>query len=196
MWLLISLPLVFWDTGYVMLRPHSMPGGKYHSPVWVPYALYGTIDYIYGWPAYNAHNGFTAAQGTVNIIESIGYIVYLWIVYTYGKQANVKGRGAPSRVTAGWLAEGRIISGRMGAWAVLIGFGTALMTVSKTALYWLNEYFSGFENIGHNDPFTLFFMWIIPNGAWLVLPSYMMYVFGQEILQGLEAAVGEPKKQR
>ncbi|TKA75922.1 hypothetical protein B0A49_04629 [Cryomyces minteri] len=127
------------------------PGGKYHSPVWVPYALYGTIDYIYGWPAYNAHNGFTAAQGTLNIVESIGYVVYLWIVYTHGNPANVKG---------------------------------------------LNEYFSGFENIGHNDPFTLFFMWIIPNGAWLVLPSYMMYVFVQEILQGLEAAVGEPKKRR
>lgn len=31
-------------------------------------------------------------------------------------------------------------------------------------------------------------MWIIPNGAWLIGPSYMMYVFGGEILQGLEMA--------
>lgn len=28
------------------------------------------------------------------------------------------------------------------------------------------------------------------SGAWLVLPSYMMYVFGSEILQGLTIAGG------
>ena len=26
----------------------------------------------------------------------------------------------------------------------------------------LNESFSGFENIGHNDPLSLLFLWIIP----------------------------------
>ena len=26
----------------------------------------------------------------------------------------------------------------------------------------LNEYYSGFENIGHNDPLSLIFLWIIP----------------------------------
>jgi len=53
-------------------------------------------------------------------------------------------------------------------------------------------------------------MWIIPksvtlyvafslvlmhrSGAWIVLPSYMIYVFGAEILQGLESAAGEHRK--
>jgi hypothetical protein len=40
-WLYVSLPLVVWDTSYIALRPHSMPGGKLHSPIWTPYALYG-----------------------------------------------------------------------------------------------------------------------------------------------------------
>jgi hypothetical protein len=35
----------------------------------------------------------------------------------------------------------------------------------------------------------LIFLWIIPNGAWLVFPLYMLYVFGQEILEGLDTAV-------
>lgn len=26
----------------------------------------------------------------------------------------------------------------------------------------LNEYFSGFRNIGHNDAMTIIFLWIIP----------------------------------
>jgi hypothetical protein len=32
-WLLVSLPLVAWDTGYVMLRPLTMPGGSLHWPL-------------------------------------------------------------------------------------------------------------------------------------------------------------------
>lgn len=47
-WLCVSLPLVAWDAGYVMLRPWSMPGGALHWPMWAPYELYGKVDYIYG----------------------------------------------------------------------------------------------------------------------------------------------------
>jgi hypothetical protein len=32
------------------------------------------------------------------------------------------------------------------------------------------------------------------SGAWLVVPSYLIYVFGSEILQGLEIAAGLPYK--
>lgn len=55
---------------------------------------------------------------------------------------------------------------------------------------------AGFDNIGHNDWMTLFFMWIIPNGVWLIFPAYMQYVFGQEILQALLLAADGGKKFR
>ncbi|KAI9703576.1 MAG: hypothetical protein M1836_007346 [Candelina mexicana] len=187
-WLIISLPLVIWDAGYVMLRPHSMPGGYLHSPLWTPYGLYGTVDYMYGWKAWNEHNGFTAAQTSLNIVETIMYGYYLWIVYSYGTSTKTKGRGAPGPNTAGWFGEAKSISGHMGALATLVGLSASVMTVSKTLLYWLNEYYSRFDNIGHNDFFSLMFLWIIPNGAWIVLPTYMTYVFAQEILQGLAIA--------
>ncbi|KAJ4294958.1 hypothetical protein N0V88_005198 [Collariella sp. IMI 366227] len=35
LWLAISLPLVAWDTGYMLMRPHTMPGGSLHWPLWV-----------------------------------------------------------------------------------------------------------------------------------------------------------------
>ncbi|KAI9862708.1 MAG: hypothetical protein M1813_004204 [Trichoglossum hirsutum] len=167
-----------------------MPGGYLHSPVWTPYALYGTVDYIYGWPAYNSHNGFTAAQSTMNILESSLYIWYLWIVYSSGVLSVGEGRGAPGARIAGALGRGRVVSGRMAGTAALVGFGAAVMTLSKTLLYWLNEYFSGFENIGHNSLASLIPLWIIPNGAWIVLPAYMSYVFAAEILDGLSIAAG------
>ena len=31
---------------------------------------------------------------------------------------------------------------------------------------------------------------IFRSGAWIVLPSYMMYVMGAEILEGLDSAAG------
>ncbi|KAJ5818626.1 hypothetical protein N7474_004217 [Penicillium riverlandense] len=197
-WLSLSVPLVIWDAGYVLLRPHSMPGGRLHSPIWTPYALYGTVDYIYGWPAYNARNGFTAAQTVLNIVETLGYVYYLWVVYVHG--SAVVGRGQ-SKISKGfrWLLTGdKVVAGRIGAIALLVAYTASIMTVSKTILYWLNEVFSGFENIGHNDAFTLIVMWIIPNGLWIVFPTYNIYVLGAEILNSLELATprgrpGRPK---
>ncbi|KAF7915941.1 hypothetical protein BELL_0003g00160 [Botrytis elliptica] len=187
-WLFISLPLVAWDAGYVVLRPLSMPGGSLHWPVWAPYELYGKVDYIYGWKAFNEHNGFTMAQTFLNIIESAMYYYYLYILYAYGKSSTAQGRGAPKN--SGVLGEQRSVDGKMGALAVLVGYSAAVMTVSKTVLYWMNEYYSGFENIGHNSIRDLIFLWIIPNGAWIAVPSYIIYVTGSEILQGLTIAAG------
>lgn len=139
-WLVVSIPLVIWDASYVLLRPHSMPGGRLHSPVWTPYALYGTVDYIYGWPAFEARNGFTAAQTVMNVAETIGYIYYLAVVYYYGATVT-SGRGAP-KVKKGllWLLTGeKVVAGKTGAIALLVAYSASVMTLSKTLLYcmWL-----------------------------------------------------------
>ncbi|EAW08159.1 uncharacterized protein ACLA_028840 [Aspergillus clavatus NRRL 1] len=191
LWLLVSVPLVVWDSGYVLLRPHSMPGNKLHSPIWTPYALYGSIDYIYGWPSFDAGNGFTAAQTVLNLVETAAYLYYLFIIYKYGISTTPTGRGSQHKTHKGFLwmlTGGKVVSGRTGAIALLVAYSASIMTLSKTILYWLNELFSGFANIGHNDALTLITMWIIPNGLWIVFPSYNIYILGQEILAALESA--------
>lgn len=122
LWLFISLPLVIWDTSYVLLRPHSMIGGDLHSPVFIPYALYSTVDYVYGFPAYNGRDGFTGAQSSLNIVETLGYLVYLAIVWKVGTSQGLNGLQ-------------RRIEGRWGASAALLGFAISVMTLSKTTLY-------------------------------------------------------------
>lgn len=97
-----------------------MEGGWAHWPLYSPYKLYGEVDHIYGWKAFNARNGFTSAQGFLNVIETLMYFAYLWLWYSRGT-ANADGT--------------RTISGRVGALAVLIGFSSAVMTLSKTLLY-------------------------------------------------------------
>ncbi|KAL2128466.1 hypothetical protein VTI74DRAFT_9135 [Chaetomium olivicolor] len=175
LWLAISLPLVAWDTGYMLLRPHTMPGGSLHWPLWVPYALYGEVDHLYGRKHWELGTGFAAAQSLMNVVETLLYLGYVWMWHRYGKEVAPGAR--------------RAVAGREGAMAVLLGFSAAVMTVSKTMLYWLNEYCSGFDNIGQNTPWRLFWLWIIPNGAWIVAPSiFMVYDMGDEIIAGLSRA--------
>jgi nicotinamide riboside transporter PnuC len=127
---------VVWDTGYVLLRPYSMPGGSLHWPIWVPYELYGRVDYVYGFKALEEKNGFTAAQGMLNLVETLGYMAYLWIVWRSGSQANnTEGTGAPSRKSVGWIGAARSVGGTEAGVAVLIAFATAVMTLNKTVLY-------------------------------------------------------------
>lgn len=130
-----------------------MPGGWAHWPVWAPYELYGNVDHMYGPKQWNLGNGFTAAQGCLNVVETVLYLVYFGVWYK-----NAAGAG----LAAGSSWRERRVSGRAGALAVVIGFAAAVMTVSKTLLYWLNESFSGFDNIGHNKPWDLVLLWIIP----------------------------------
>lgn len=108
-----------------------MPGGKLHWPLWTPYELYGTVDHIYGFPAYNANNGFTAAQGSLNAVETALYLYYVWIVVSKGVKAKVP-QGGSAITKLGWARE---VNGKAGATAVLILFATSLMTLSKTILY-------------------------------------------------------------
>ncbi|KAK2767514.1 hypothetical protein FQN54_003671 [Arachnomyces sp. PD_36] len=189
LWLLVSIPLVVWDTGYIMLRPHSMPGGWLHSPLWTPYALYGTIDYVYGWPAFNARNGFTAAQGFMNIIETLCLVFYLVVVFRHGETVNETGKKkAEEKGILGSLIQDRAVEGRLGAVALLVLFSAMTMTLSKTLLYWSNEFFSGFGNIGHNDLSKLIPLWIIPNGLWIIFPAYSLAILGPEIINALESS--------
>ncbi|KAL5046183.1 hypothetical protein BDW71DRAFT_182284 [Aspergillus fruticulosus] len=192
LWLLISCPLVLWDAGYCLLRPHSMPGGKYHS-FWSGYKWYGTVDYIYGWPAFNANNGFTNAQAVVNLLETGGYLYYLWVVYSYGTVAGGSKGSRESQGTLSWLlATDKVVTGRMGATALLAAFSASVSTVSKTVLYWLQEYFSNFENIGHNE-FWPMVAWIILNGLWIVVPAWNLHVLGEEIVSSLANGTGAPR---
>lgn len=149
-----------------------MRGGDLHW-IWSPYSLYQDIDYVrrdrlkpstlysvltailqvYGLRAFENNEGFTNAQceypaillskahmltiniAFMNIVENFMNIAYLYLAHV--KQSPI---------------------------ALLLGFTSIIMTLSKTILYWLNEYYCGGCSVGHNDLKTLIVYWIIPNG--------------------------------
>ena len=79
----------------------------------------------------------------LNIIETLANIAYLYLAHV-----------------AQWPA------------APMIGFGAALMTLSKTLLYWAQEYYCGFCAVGHNKFWDLVLLWIVPNG-YIAFPLLM-----------------------
>ncbi|KAI8576227.1 hypothetical protein K450DRAFT_257735 [Umbelopsis ramanniana AG] len=154
-WFFISSLVVFWDAGYCLLRPLSMAGGKYNW-IWRPYNLYATVDYFYGPEAIAANDGFTSAQSVMNVVENIVNLTYVYLA------TNPK-------INVGF--------------ANLVGFSGAVMTLSKTILYWLNDHCSGWAHTKHNDLQTFITLWVIPNGVWIVVPAIITVVLGTDLVK-------------
>lgn len=136
LWLAISLPLVLWDTLYILLRPHTMAGGALQWPIWKPYEIYASIDYVYGWPGWDSNDGFGGAQGALNAVETVLYGLYVMVIYYHSVPAATgTGLDVKSEGLGAWLSGGRKVPGKNGNRALLIGFTAAVMTLSKTLLY-------------------------------------------------------------
>lgn len=94
------------------------------------------------------------------------------------------------------------------AWppATIVGFAAATMTLSKTILYWAQEYYCNYCAVGHNNVMDLILLWIIPNGfvcfallskrllsivvyrLWIVVPTFIVLQFGKDLVNSLTFA--------
>ncbi|KAF5381724.1 hypothetical protein D9615_005623 [Tricholomella constricta] len=191
LWFLLTVPVIAWDVGYCFMRPRSMRGGDWHW-LWKPYSLYQDpgperrtlIDVrvarpsiwqrLYQRSMYDIFHSFASSPSDsqpalLNVIETLLNITYLYFAHV-----------------AAWPP------------ATLIGFASANLTLAKTVLYWLQEYYCGFCGIGHNSASTLFIYWIIPNGLWIVVPAIIVARLGKDLAQSLNfaAKASVTKKQK
>jgi hypothetical protein len=130
----------------------------------------------------------------------------MYCYYVYMLAVKGKGTNWYKAWDKSFWTQKTVVQGEGMAQAVVLAFAGAVMTLSKTILYCeyysapcllsalliassgLNEYFSSFENIGHNPWGRLFWLWIVPNGAWIVVPGWMMYVLGKEMVGAMNVA--------
>jgi hypothetical protein len=135
LWIAVSIPLVLWDSLYILLRPHTFSGGALQWPIWKPYEIYAAIDKVYSRSAWDAQEGFGGAQGVLNAIELIMYGLYAMILYNHGVP-TAAGTGLQiSQGVSAWFAGGVKVRGKSGNRALIIGFAASVMTLSKTVLY-------------------------------------------------------------
>lgn len=112
-----------------------MKDGALQWPIWKPYEIYASIDYLYGQPGWDNKVGFGGGQGFVNAIEAVMYGLYLMIVYNHGIFAEGGAGVQVGQGVKGWLSGGVKVNGKTGNKALLLGFSAAVMTLSKTVLY-------------------------------------------------------------
>ncbi|KAK9429909.1 hypothetical protein V1505DRAFT_372560 [Lipomyces doorenjongii] len=170
-WFVLSNVIVTWDASYVLSRPHSFPGGKWHF-LWKPYALYGEIDYVYGLPAFEGNDGFPSAQALMTLVEAVFNYVYLFTSYFCTSPC--------------WRLAGAII-----------GMMSATSCFSKTVLYMLCEIFSGYKYVGHNTWFRLVFLYVFPSAPWILVSLYSMIAIAKQLhsaLMSIPDATTEKKK--
>lgn len=134
-WLSVSIPLVLWDSLYILLRPHTMKGGALQWPIWKPYEIYAAIDHVYGQPGWDNKDGFGGAQGVLNAVELVLYGLYAMIIYNHSRPAAAGTGLQVGKGVGAWFAGGRKVRGTVGNRALIIGFAAAIMTLSKTVLY-------------------------------------------------------------
>ena len=119
-WCLWVFPFTLWDTVYLVLRPHSLPNHKWHSPYFSgTFTVWASIDHIYGQQGYHEKEGFVLAQSVMNMLEATLCIAYAHIIWKSGTGSF-------------WSAK---VTGKAGAQAVMIGLGAGYVTAVKTALY-------------------------------------------------------------
>jgi hypothetical protein len=85
-WALFTIPFTIWDALYIFLRPYSLLGQKWHSPFFDFMDNWSAVDHVYGVQAWEDNEGWTAAQGVINVLVEVGvYGGYLVILWVYGR---------------------------------------------------------------------------------------------------------------
>lgn len=140
-----------------------------HSNLICSFERYGTIDYVYGWPAYNEKDGFPAAQSFLTLVEAIFMSVYIYTSY-FTKSPSTRLTGA------------------------FIGLIAATSCFSKTVLYMLCEYFSGYKYVGHNPLPTLVMLYLIPSAPWIFMNFYSMLAIAGQLKSALMSIPSETDK--
>ncbi|PPQ79099.1 hypothetical protein CVT25_002892 [Psilocybe cyanescens] len=156
LWFLITAPIILWDASYVLMRPRSMEGGDLRW-FWSGFDMYERIDTVYSVKGYHEKAGFAPAAAISNLIETSLNLAYLYAVYIL-----------PSNT------------------APLFGFTGASLTLLKTTIWILQEYFCGRCSRSElNDPSEILKFWVAPNIVWFTFCSMIIVRLGRDIAHSL-----------
>jgi len=159
-WCLWIFPFTVWDTLYLLLRPHSLPGGKWNEPYFgSTFNTWASVDQIYGAKGWREKDGWVLAQSAMNTLEAGLCVIYVWMVSSYG-------------IGSFWA---KTMGRRAGGRACLVGFAAGIVTWVKTAMYCklnnfgsklqlmglvLREPLGAFRYTGHNEWGTFLVVWV------------------------------------
>tara|TARA_Y100000589_G_C26756450_1_gene467969 strand:- start:107 stop:565 length:459 start_codon:yes stop_codon:yes gene_type:complete len=128
--------------------------------------------------------------GSLGFIWEFGYVLYMEVDRAYADQGNtyLHALATMSIVEALLVSWGlfahRVNKNRDAHLLVLVA---ASLTCAKTMLFVLVEAWSGWHSIGHNEWVPLLFVWIIPNGLWIVVPGAVIVDTSRRLMNQLNS---------
>jgi len=130
--------------------------------------MFERIDQVYSVKGYHEKAGFAPAAAVSNLIETSLNLAYLYSVHV--SPANI---------------------------APLFGFAGASLTLSKTILWILQEYFCGGCSMVDEDLFPdIFKYWICPNILWLSFCTLIVARLGGDISSSLSRPSAKAKNSK
>jgi hypothetical protein len=120
-----------------------------------------------------------------------GSLAWIWMPYELYLSADASYSDLQSGFVKGQSIV-NLLEAACGGWALwldrlgnplakLVAFAVASATLGKTVLFFLVEATGGFHGIGHNPAWKLVFLYIIPNGLWIVVPILILLRLGREL---------------
>ncbi|KAF8813414.1 hypothetical protein BYT27DRAFT_7180912 [Phlegmacium glaucopus] len=156
LWFLVTAPIILWDAGYVLMRPRSMEGGDLRW-FWTGFEMFERIDHVYSVKGYHDRAGFAPAAAISNLIETSLNLAYLYTVHI-----------SPNDI------------------APLFGFSGASLTLLKTTIWVLQEYYCGGCSLAGKDHLLdTFKFWVCPNIVWFSLCTLIVARLGGDISTSL-----------
>ena len=128
--------------------------------------------------------------GSLGFIWEFGYVLYMEVDRAYADQGNtyLHALATMSIVEALLVSWGlfahRVNKNRDAHLLILVA---ASLTCAKTMLFVLVEAWSGWHSIGHNEWVPLLFVWIIPNGLWIVVPGAVIVDTSRRLMNQLNS---------
>jgi len=127
--------------------------------------MFERIDHVYSVKGYHDKAGFAPAAAVSNLIETSLNLAYLYTVHV-----------SPRNI------------------APLLGFTGASMTLLKTTIWVLQEYFCGACSMSDKDQFPdIFKFWICPNIVWFSFCTLIVARLGGDISSSLNRPSSKAK---
>lgn len=109
-WCILNILWIYYESAFVALRPHSLPGGKWYTPFFKPFAPWAAIDTRYCEQAWSDKNQVPNAYVGLGTFESLFLLSYLTHVAKAGglrwilKTSRIKGSAAVKAVVWAYTA--------------------------------------------------------------------------------------------
>jgi hypothetical protein len=114
------------------------------------------------------------------------YEKYIQVDLSYGDLANpfVRAQALMSvaELVLALVALGLAHGTRRRALGTLLVFTAAVLTAAKTLLIFMIEAVSGLAHVGHNSLSDLIWLYVVPNGVWIIVPFLVARATGHTLL--------------